>query len=89
MCSGNLQIIWQLLGKVVVHGGEQQVVRWPGCVEAGRATFPGHDSGHNENDERGVDNVSLRFLKDCVTTKSKTSLSQWLNLFLKTTLCLP
>ena len=89
MSLGYLQIIWQLLRKVVVHGGEQQVIRWPSRVEAGRTTFPGDDSGHSENDERGLDTVSLRFLKDCVTTKSKTTLSQWLNLFLKTTLCLP
>ena len=71
MCSGYLQIIWQLLRKVVVHGGEQQVIRWPSRVEAGRTTFPGDDSGHDEHDERGLDTVSLRFLKDCETTKSK------------------
>ena len=41
MSSGYPQIIGQLLGKVVVDGGEQQVVRWPGRVEAGRTTFPG------------------------------------------------
>ena len=75
MSLGYLQIIWQLLGKVVVHGSEQQVVRWPGCVETGRTTFPG-DESHNENDERGrLDTVSLRFLKDCETTKSKITFS--------------
>ena len=71
MCSGYLQIIRKLLSKVVVHGSEQQVVRRPGCVEAGRTTFPGDDSGHSENDERGLDTVSLRFLEDRETTKSK------------------
>ena len=53
MCSGYLQIIRKLLSKVVVHGSEQQVVRRPGCVEAGRTTFPG-DESHTENEERGT-----------------------------------
>ena len=63
MSSGYLQIIGQLLGKVVVDGGEQQVVRWPGRVEAGRTTFPGVVVVVIMRMVKEVDTVSLRFLR--------------------------